>query len=382
MLRALRWIPCVALALTSPSAVAQPAFITFESGHVRPLALSPDGQRLFAVNTPDNHLEVFDVGSGGALSHAVSIPVGMEPVAVAARSNDEIWVVNHLSDSVSIVDLAATPPRVERTLLVGDEPRDIVFAGPGAIAFISTAHRGQHREHDSIEDVTGHGRPAVHHRGHRPRRRLGLRPPPASGRSLGGTPVEILSFFADTPRALAVGPGGNTRLRRGLPLRQPDDGRQLRRGRSSRRLRLRRAQRRRTRRRPGPERQRRGSRRARDGPHREVRRGGSWRGSAGSQTGTGVREPGPARPRRLLDRRERRSTQKTSSSSTTWGPSSSTWCANPVTGKLYVTNTELPNHVRFEGAGPARWQHRAGPPLRIAHHRARSESGPRATRST
>ena len=24
---------------------------------------------------------------------------------------------------------------------------------------------------------------------------------------------------------------------------------------------------------------------------------------------------------------------------------------NPVSGKLYVTNTELPNHVRFEGPG-------------------------------
>lgn len=54
----------------------------------------------------------------------------MEPIAVAARSNSEVWVVNHLSDSVSIVDVASSPPRVVRTLLVGDEPRDIVFAGP------------------------------------------------------------------------------------------------------------------------------------------------------------------------------------------------------------------------------------------------------------
>ena len=100
------------------------------AGQVRPLALSPDGTRLFAVNTPDNRLEVFDVSAGG-LTHLDSIPVGMEPVAVAARSNTQVWVVNHLSDSVSVVDLASTPPRVVRTLLVGDEPRDIVFAGTG-----------------------------------------------------------------------------------------------------------------------------------------------------------------------------------------------------------------------------------------------------------
>jgi hypothetical protein len=89
------------LGISGP-AVGQPSFITFESGHVRPLALSPDGTRLFAVNTPDNRLEVFSV-SGGGLTLTDSIPVGMEPVAVAARTNTEIWVVNHLSDSVSII---------------------------------------------------------------------------------------------------------------------------------------------------------------------------------------------------------------------------------------------------------------------------------------
>ena len=34
-------------------------FVNFESGQVRPLALSPDGSRLYAANTPDNRLEIF-----------------------------------------------------------------------------------------------------------------------------------------------------------------------------------------------------------------------------------------------------------------------------------------------------------------------------------
>src|SRR5207253_6675122 len=106
------------------------AFVTFESGQVRPLAMSPDGTRLFVCNTPDNRLEIFDVGAGG-LTHVISVPVGLEPVAVAARTNTEVWVVNHLSDSVSIVDLSnIAEPRVTRSLTVGDEPRDIVFGGP------------------------------------------------------------------------------------------------------------------------------------------------------------------------------------------------------------------------------------------------------------
>jgi hypothetical protein len=48
--------------------VAGGSFVTFESGQVRPLAMSPDGTRLYAVNTPDNRLEIFDV-SAGTLTH-------------------------------------------------------------------------------------------------------------------------------------------------------------------------------------------------------------------------------------------------------------------------------------------------------------------------
>jgi YVTN family beta-propeller protein len=146
-----RLIAVVAAALMLSVAMAQrgaASFVTFETGQVRPLALSPDGGTLLALNTPDARLEVFTV-TGGDASHVGSVSVGLEPVAVAARTNTEVWVVNHLSDSVSVVDIGATPPRVVRTLLVGDEPRDIVFAGPTAAdgffsrAFITTARRGQ-----------------------------------------------------------------------------------------------------------------------------------------------------------------------------------------------------------------------------------------------
>jgi len=158
-------VTCLALlatiAVTATSAQAQRTFITFESGQVRPIILTPDGNTLLAVNTPDNRLEIFSV-SGGSLTHTDSIPVGMEPVAIAARNNSEIWVVNHLSDSISIVDLSASPAKVVRTLLVGDEPRDIVFAGTGFNrAFITTAHRGQHLTDASISGVTGAGDPQL-----------------------------------------------------------------------------------------------------------------------------------------------------------------------------------------------------------------------------
>ena len=74
------------VALAAWPTFARAAFVAFESGQVRPLALSPGGDRLFAVNTPDDRLEVFDVDAAG-LAHAFSVPVGLEPVAVAARTD-------------------------------------------------------------------------------------------------------------------------------------------------------------------------------------------------------------------------------------------------------------------------------------------------------
>jgi len=199
VVRFLASFACCALLAGATSALAA-SFTNFETGQVRPLALSPDGARLFAVNTPDNRLEIFDVGAGGALTHAGFVPVGLEPSAVAARSNAEVWVVNHLSDSVSIVDVSSTPPRVVRTLLTCDEPRDIVFAGPGGNrAFITTARRGQNCPVPANLTTEGTGRALVQ-----------VYDATNLGATLGGTPLTNVVLFGDTPRALARSADGNT----------------------------------------------------------------------------------------------------------------------------------------------------------------------------
>ena len=191
----------VAESTTSVRKVPQSAdpYTLFETLQVRPLALSADGSLLFATNTPDNRLEVFGVEHRG-LRPVASVVVGLEPIAVAARANGDVWVVNHLSDSVSIVRADGFGSvSVVNTLFVGDEPRDIVFAGPNqSRAFITTAHRGQ----DSPDD------PDLFN--------------PASGRAdvwvfdadnpgtAGGTRLTKITLFADTPRALAASADGKT----------------------------------------------------------------------------------------------------------------------------------------------------------------------------
>ena len=200
------WIVVAVFAEANPAATRSP-FTLFESGPVRPLALSPSGELLFAANTPDNCLEVFKVLPHG-LQHRGSVPVGLEPVAVAAPSDDEVWVVNHLSDSVSIVKIARSGARgkgdddrighVVRTLLVGDEPRDIVFAGRSRHrAFITTAHRGQNAPYDPQLTTPGMGRADVW-----------VFDADDFGNNLAGEPLTIITLFTDTPRALAVTPDG------------------------------------------------------------------------------------------------------------------------------------------------------------------------------
>ncbi len=191
---------------TNPS-----GFVSFESGQVRPLAMSADGKFLYAVNTPDNRLEIFKI-TPTSLVHQSSVPVGMEPVAVAARSNGDVWVVNHLSDSVSIVDVSGTTPRVKQTLLVGDEPRDIVFAGTNsARAFISTAHRGQNSPYSPSLMPDNPGETNFDLRAENTGRAdVWVFNANNTGSAFGGTALDVLTYFTDTPRALTVSANGAT----------------------------------------------------------------------------------------------------------------------------------------------------------------------------
>ena len=173
------------------------SFVAFESGQVRPLALNSSATRLYALNTPDGKIEVYDV-SGATPQPLRSIQVGLEPVAILLRNDNEAWVVNTLSDSVSIVDLAAATPYVKRTLQVGDEPQDVVFAS--GKAFITTAHRGQNSPVDFAPLTPGIGRGDVW-----------VYDTSAVDEALGEVaPIKIINLFGMPARALAVSPDGET----------------------------------------------------------------------------------------------------------------------------------------------------------------------------
>jgi DNA-binding beta-propeller fold protein YncE len=167
-------------------AASPSGFTNFETEPVRPLALSPDGTRLYALNTADDRLEVLAVSAEG-LSHLGEVGVGLRPVAVAARGDAEVWVSNHLSDSVSVVDVSdPAAPRVVRTLAVGDEPRDIVVAGPNHDrVFVATARR-------SAAPAPGEGQAAVW----------------VFDAARPEAPAQVVPLFGTKPRGLAASPDG------------------------------------------------------------------------------------------------------------------------------------------------------------------------------
>jgi len=124
---------CIGI-LTTLSATAQSDFVNFETPQVHPLDINFDKTLLVACNTADNRIEVYNLESGTPV-HIGAVPVGLDPVSVRFRTNTEVWVVNQISDSISIVELA-TMTLID-TFETLDEPADVVFSI--GRAFISCA---------------------------------------------------------------------------------------------------------------------------------------------------------------------------------------------------------------------------------------------------
>jgi YVTN family beta-propeller protein len=121
----------------SANAVDLP-FVNWENHPVHALDLSPDRKLLAVAHTADARVQLFDVSEAEPVSIG-HIVVGIDPVSVRFRNDGELWVVNHISDSVSVVDVANR--RVRATLATADEPYDVVFAGGRAFVSCSQANQ-------------------------------------------------------------------------------------------------------------------------------------------------------------------------------------------------------------------------------------------------
>ena len=120
---------------TDASPMAQVGHPTFVSPHASPIRVV--GNLVFVVNTP---ADTVDVINAKTRKIETRINVGVDPVSLAVRpDNKEVWVSNHVSDSVSVIDSdssSSTFLRVIDTVQEFDpKTRATRFDEPVGIAF-------------------------------------------------------------------------------------------------------------------------------------------------------------------------------------------------------------------------------------------------------
>jgi YVTN family beta-propeller protein len=137
---------------TGPANPHEPiGFQTFASPQSNPIVLSPDRAFVYVANTTSNSVSFLRT-SDFKVAHTVT--VGLEPVSLAVRPNGlELWVSNHVSDSVSVIDTdaaSASYGQVIETIQAFDangvtrldEPVGIAFAND-AKAYVALSSRNR-----------------------------------------------------------------------------------------------------------------------------------------------------------------------------------------------------------------------------------------------
>lgn len=116
----------------APAPIGHPSFM---SPHASPIAVQED--RVFVVNTPSDTVDVIDAKSRKIVAR---IDVGIDPVSIAMRPDGkEVWVSNHISDSVSVIDtVTGSPTYLQVIATVQDldpKARTTRFDEPVGVAF-------------------------------------------------------------------------------------------------------------------------------------------------------------------------------------------------------------------------------------------------------
>ena len=157
--------PSEAAGWLAPDAVPDDVgHLTFMSPHASPIAVS--GGSVFVTNTPADTLDVIDAATRTV---AARVRVGVDPVGLAVRPDGkEVWVANHVSDSVSVIDADAGSPTYLQVVAtvqdIGswsgatrfDEPVGVAFASDEK-AYVALSSENQVAIVDvAARRVTGH----------------------------------------------------------------------------------------------------------------------------------------------------------------------------------------------------------------------------------
>lgn len=122
---------------SSPGRPLKVGHPTFVSPHANPITVN--GELVFVVNTPADTVDVIDAKTKKIKTR---INVGVDPVSIGVRPDGkEVWISNHVSDSVSVIDTNSGSPtylQVVATIQEFDSTtKATTFDEPSGIAFAS-----------------------------------------------------------------------------------------------------------------------------------------------------------------------------------------------------------------------------------------------------
>ena len=116
------------------------------------VVFTPDGKRALAAKFVTHKIAVLDVTGQKVTYSKYDMPVGQGPINIDVTPNGGVALVANVGapssdghvDTVSVIDLEATPPRVIDHVVVGDAPEGFAISPTGEIA-VAVLLRGSNR---------------------------------------------------------------------------------------------------------------------------------------------------------------------------------------------------------------------------------------------
>jgi DNA-binding beta-propeller fold protein YncE len=122
---------------------------------VAAVAFTPDGKRALAVKFPGHKVALLEVDGQKVTYKKYDMNVGLWPYNIGVTPNGKLAIsanngaagaADGQVDTVSVIDLEATPPRVIDHVVVGDGPEGFVISPTGKIA-VAMLIRGSNSDH-------------------------------------------------------------------------------------------------------------------------------------------------------------------------------------------------------------------------------------------
>jgi DNA-binding beta-propeller fold protein YncE len=113
-----------------------------EKAGVSHVAISPDGQRAIVTRDGDHMISVLAINGTAVEPAKRDMFAGLRPYGAAVSSDGTLAVVANIgrgsgdADTVSLIDMAAKPPRVIETLTVGQTPEGIMLSPDGKLCAV------------------------------------------------------------------------------------------------------------------------------------------------------------------------------------------------------------------------------------------------------